>query len=705
MNEDEFKELVEREALVSGDQITFVWPGGEAKGRIVTNPVPQISSQGKHFLSFAQFVKNFQEIKENESLKVLINSTPLSDLNQNGEQFEALIQRNKKKKQDLLLKHQEIEKKIHEIDGVGLEQEIEKLEHLKSTLEKEAKDLRKKISEQKADDEQQQQQIFVDEVQTKIQDIKNLLHTSDGSKTPSPVFDKFQKQIETEINQMSEKLQSTILTLANEIHALKDKLAVDLQTFQHSLQEEVKVSNKSAGDQNEDRIQQAVSSLHETIKSLPPAELSPEILQAEKDKKELEHLKSALAALNEEVKKNESELKNLKAQESALSTPQRERRASASEAEVLKKSIAEEEQEKKRLQAQLQELRENAKVLEDQGCKLTDSHTILDEKSLEINYHEIKIVKRIGGGGFAEVFEGIFHGERVAVKKMLAQSWDQGGRKELEKEAQIMCNSHSSYIVRLYGFSLYPPNMCMVMEFFPRGSLAYILWDKNVALNWNRKWEFARDAALALNYLHTRNPPILHRDIKAGNYLVSSDWRLKLTDFGCSIFKGTEEKKETEGEKENFIGGTFGWTAPEVLSGEPYNEKADVYSYAMVLYEIASRKQPWDEYTSPDEQFRVRNWVGEGKRPNLPLDTPQDFKVLIGQAWEHDINKRSTMPTILKQFERKGILTGEISPENVDSWFEAKARLQEDVEQQKQLKETFENRTTEAEKELSLIHI
>eukprot|EP01097_Dermamoeba_algensis_P005143 TRINITY_DN3271_c0_g1_i4.p1 TRINITY_DN3271_c0_g1~~TRINITY_DN3271_c0_g1_i4.p1 ORF type:complete len:882 (-),score=357.07 TRINITY_DN3271_c0_g1_i4:125-2770(-) len=337
------------------------------------------------------------------------------------------------------------------------------------------------------------------------------------------------------------------------------------------------------------------------------------------------------------------------------------------------------------------------------GKPLIRTTGFVTQKSLEISWYDIKIVKRIGGGGFAEVFEGVFHGERVAVKKLISQSWDQEGRKELEKEVFIMANSHSSYIVQLYGFNLYPPHMCVVMEFFPRGSLAYILWDKNIQVPWQRRWSFARDAAFALNYLHTRNPPILHRDIKAGNFLVTSDWKLKLTDFGCSTVKGIEEKKSTEEGKEGkeeFIGGTFQWTAPEVLSGDVYTERADVYSYAMVLFEIASRKQPWDEFQAPDEQLKVRQWVGEGKRPAVPSDTPEDFKKLMEAAWEGDTIKRVTMGYLVKAISRKLFLESGEEDEEKPGWVEEKAKILDEIEDQKRLKEELEKKFNQAQNDV-----
>eukprot|EP01099_Mayorella_cantabrigiensis_P000579 TRINITY_DN1259_c0_g1_i6.p1 TRINITY_DN1259_c0_g1~~TRINITY_DN1259_c0_g1_i6.p1 ORF type:complete len:370 (+),score=111.02 TRINITY_DN1259_c0_g1_i6:484-1593(+) len=260
-------------------------------------------------------------------------------------------------------------------------------------------------------------------------------------------------------------------------------------------------------------------------------------------------------------------------------------------------------------------------------------------------------------------------------------------------EVELMAGLHSGYIVHLYGAVIDPGNMCMVMEFYPRGSLGYILWDKNEKLPWGRRWQIARDAALAMNYLHSRNPPILHRDLKSGNFLIGSDWRVRLTDFGCST---TQETIQDESE---FLGGTLVWTAPEVLDGSIYTTKADVYSYGMVMLELATRKQPWYEYEDASQQLLIRRKVGEGHRPTIPSDTPADFKKLIEMCWTQKAEERSSFPEIIRWLGRKGYLDkSEGGGDPTEKLREDVASLQEDLELQKKLNETAERRAHDAEK-------
>jgi serine/threonine protein kinase len=119
-----------------------------------------------------------------------------------------------------------------------------------------------------------------------------------------------------------------------------------------------------------------------------------------------------------------------------------------------------------------------------------------------------------------------------------------------------------------------------------------------------------RSAALGINYLHSLDPTIIHRDIKPSNLLVDETWNVKVADFGFARIK---EENATMTRC-----GTPAWTAPEIIRGEKYSEKADLYSFGVVMWEMLTRKQP----------YAGRNFMGvsldvlEGKRPQIPQDCP-----------------------------------------------------------------------------------
>lgn len=89
-------------------------------------------------------------------------------------------------------------------------------------------------------------------------------------------------------------------------------------------------------------------------------------------------------------------------------------------------------------------------------------------------------------------------------------------------------------------------------------------------------------------YLHSFRPPIIHRDLKTPNLLVDKDWTIKVCDFGLS-----RSKKNTYLSAKEGAAGTPEWMAPEVLRNEPSNEKCDVYSFGVIMYELVTGLEPW----------------------------------------------------------------------------------------------------------------
>jgi serine/threonine protein kinase len=121
-----------------------------------------------------------------------------------------------------------------------------------------------------------------------------------------------------------------------------------------------------------------------------------------------------------------------------------------------------------------------------------------------------------------------------------------------------------------------------------------------VQLSWPQRFRMALDVARGMNFLHTMDEPLLHRDLKSLNLLVSEPVRgvgshvqIKVADFGLARHKDEDDGGEDETSRMTGMAGTFHWMAPEVLRSEPYSNKADVYSYGIVLWEICSREPPF----------------------------------------------------------------------------------------------------------------
>ncbi|KAL6068396.1 hypothetical protein QOT17_008205 [Balamuthia mandrillaris] len=151
--------------------------------------------------------------------------------------------------------------------------------------------------------------------------------------------------------------------------------------------------------------------------------------------------------------------------------------------------------------------------------------------------------------------------------------------------------------------------------------------------------KMALDAALGLGYLHSRD--ILHRDVKSLNLLVDMHYNVKICDFGLSKIKQKGSLAKTSC-------GTPNWMAPELLRGEPYTEKVDVYSFGMICWEMITQQVPFADFNTAE----IRKQVGwNHKRPVIPLDCPKKFAALIKDCWHKNPKKRPSFQEIVKRLQ------------------------------------------------------
>ncbi|KAK6160987.1 hypothetical protein DH2020_004368 [Rehmannia glutinosa] len=166
-------------------------------------------------------------------------------------------------------------------------------------------------------------------------------------------------------------------------------------------------------------------------------------------------------------------------------------------------------------------------------------------------------------------------------------------------------------------------------------------------LEWRRRIHMALDIARGMNYLHHCNPPIVHRDLKSSNLLVDKNWTVKVGDFGLSRLKHETYLTTKTGK------GTPQWMAPEVLRNEPSDEKADVYSYGVILWELVTQKIPWESLNS----MQVIGAVGfMNQRLDMPKDIDPQWASLIESCWHSEPQCRPSFQELvekLKELQRK----------------------------------------------------
>lgn len=273
---------------------------------------------------------------------------------------------------------------------------------------------------------------------------------------------------------------------------------------------------------------------------------------------------------------------------------------------------------------------------------LTHSYMLEGKVDGQMSLSEIKVGARIGKGSYGEVYLGTWQGTTVAVKKLPAHKINEEFLREFAREANLMKTLRHPNVLQFLGASLDPPDICIVTEYMPKGSLNRILHDPTIELTWEMKRKIAIDAAKGMAYLHYRIPSIIHRDLKSHNLLVDDVWKVKVCDFGLS-------RIITEGQQNQMTAcGTPCWTAPEVLNNLGYTTKADVYSFGIVLWEMATRAEPFAGMPSFQVLFAIAN---KGVRPVIPDDCPADYKQLVVKCWDQDPNNRPDFKEIIDYLE------------------------------------------------------
>ncbi|MCO5582792.1 hypothetical protein L7F22_036691 [Adiantum nelumboides] len=267
------------------------------------------------------------------------------------------------------------------------------------------------------------------------------------------------------------------------------------------------------------------------------------------------------------------------------------------------------------------------------------SDRILDDVAeCEILWEELVIGERIGLGSYGEVYRGDWHGTEVAVKKFLDQDISGDALVEFGSEVRLMKRMRHPNVVLFMGAVMRPPNMSIVTEFLPRGSLYRLIHRSNSQIDERRRMRMALDVARGMNYLHNSVPMIVHRDLKSPNLLVDKNWVVKVCDFGLSRMKHNTflSSKSTAGTPE--------WMAPEVLRNEPSNEKSDVYSFGVILWELATMQQPWASMNP----MQVVGAVGFQHRTlDIPNSVDPIVVKIIRQCWQSDPTLRPSFAEIM----------------------------------------------------------
>jgi class 3 adenylate cyclase len=190
----------------------------------------------------------------------------------------------------------------------------------------------------------------------------------------------------------------------------------------------------------------------------------------------------------------------------------------------------------------------------------------------------------------------------------------------------------------------------LVMEYMDNGSLYDLLHNETMAIEGEYILPILRDIVQGVRFLHAATPKVIHGDLKAQNILVDGKFRSKVADFGLS-------QKKCVGAT-----GTPFWMAPELLTGEsPNSSSTDVYSFGIILYELYSRKDPYEG----EDAMEVLKQVADpliNKRPPTPMSCPPEIQALMTECLSGEPERRPSfrdMDMRLKSYDVSTVEPGE----------------------------------------------
>jgi len=265
-------------------------------------------------------------------------------------------------------------------------------------------------------------------------------------------------------------------------------------------------------------------------------------------------------------------------------------------------------------------------------------------------HHDITLDKRLGGGHFGDVYKGYVISTQTGVAvKTCKESTDETVKRKFLEEADIMRPCTHVNVVRLIGVCNDKEPYYILLELCEKGDLLKLLKQEGIRFEISRLFHMCKDVANGMSYLESKQ--IIHRDLAARNCLVTSEYQVKISDFGMSreedddgIYKMVETKEIP-----------FKWCAPEIWSYKRYSSKSDVWSFGVVLWEIFSLgTQPYPGWTNRE----AREQIDRGYRMPAPSGTPSQLFEIMKSCWHEEDDDRPYFSELVQAFENLATVLG-----------------------------------------------
>ncbi|KAJ6996967.1 hypothetical protein NC653_013526 [Populus alba x Populus x berolinensis] len=280
----------------------------------------------------------------------------------------------------------------------------------------------------------------------------------------------------------------------------------------------------------------------------------------------------------------------------------------------------------------------------------------------EIDTSQLKVENKVASGSYGDLYRGTYCSQEVAIKVLKPERVSAEMLREFSQEVYIMRKVRHKNVVQLIGACTQSPNLCIVTEFMAKGSLYNFLHKQKGVFKLPSLIKVAIDVSKGMNYLHQNN--IIHRDLKTANLLMDENEVVKVADFGVA-------RVQTQSGVMTAETGTYRWMAPEgmewfllsyrngaapftftyvvfnymkVIEHKPYDYKADVFSFGIVMWELLTGELPYSYLTPLQAAVGV---VQKGLRPTIPKHTYPKLAELLERCWQRDPTQRPNFSQII----------------------------------------------------------
>ncbi|XP_004633462.1 proto-oncogene serine/threonine-protein kinase mos [Octodon degus] len=288
-----------------------------------------------------------------------------------------------------------------------------------------------------------------------------------------------------------------------------------------------------------------------------------------------------------------------------------------------------------------------------------------------IDWEQVRLLHRLGAGGFGSVYKATYRGVPVAVKQVCKRAANpRASRRSFWAELNVARLRHSN-LVRVVAASARAPAGSdsvgtIIMEFGGHVTLHQAIYGAaggpgEAPWGLRRCLQYSLDVANGLLFLHARR--IVHLDLKPANIFISEQDVCKIGDFGCSA--KLEDLRGARGAAYR-LGGTYTHQAPELLRGEPVTAKADVYAFAITLWQMSTRGRPY----AGERQHVLYAVVAQGLRPSLAAAVftgsglGRGLAGVIERGWRAQAPQRPSAQLLLQELGAlRGLLGADAGPD------------------------------------------